>query len=124
MDLMVSSAVNLPITSASLRLVVVWMGVRSMRWTYSEARAPLRFTFTMNFVFFGEIAVSMFSLFRGKGLRSAIARYPVEKSIRFSELPPAGNHLRFARDEPATEPGRAGTIFWSKFKSFARRFSG
>ena len=57
MDLMVSSAVNLPITSASLRLVVVWMGVRSMRCTYSEARAPLRFTLTMNFVFLGEIAV-------------------------------------------------------------------
>src|SRR6267378_6005319 len=50
MDLTASSAVNRPIASASLRLVVVWMGVRSMRCTYSGARVPLRFTFTRNFV--------------------------------------------------------------------------
>jgi len=31
MDLTASSGVNFPITSASLRLVVVWMGVRSIR---------------------------------------------------------------------------------------------
>jgi len=36
MDLIASSAVNLPITSASLRLVVVWMGVRSIRCTNSS----------------------------------------------------------------------------------------
>src|SRR5580658_2924105 len=52
MDLTASSAVNRPITRASLRLVVVWMGVRSIRWTYSGARVPLRFTFTRNLVFF------------------------------------------------------------------------
>jgi hypothetical protein len=38
MDLTASSAVNLPITSASLRLVVVFMGVRSIRSTYSGER--------------------------------------------------------------------------------------
>src|SRR5712692_4853895 len=52
MDLTASSAVNLPITSASLRLVVVWMGARSIRCTYSGARVPPRFTFTTNLVFF------------------------------------------------------------------------
>src|SRR5271155_620431 len=52
MDLTASSAVNRPIISASLRSVVVWMGVRSMRCTYSGARVPLRFTFTRNLVFF------------------------------------------------------------------------
>src|ERR1022692_1572608 len=52
MDLTASSAVNRPMSSASLRLVVVWMGLRSMRCTYSGARVPLRFTFTRNFVFF------------------------------------------------------------------------
>jgi hypothetical protein len=52
MDLTASSAVNLPIISASLRLVVIWMGVRSIRCTYSGARAGPRLTFTTNFVFF------------------------------------------------------------------------
>ena len=52
MDLTASSAVNLPITSASLRSVVVWMGARSIRCTYSGARVPPRFTFTTNLVFF------------------------------------------------------------------------
>src|ERR1700691_1789086 len=52
MDLTASSAVKRPIASASLRSVVVWIGVRSMRWTYSGARVPLRFTFTRNLVFF------------------------------------------------------------------------
>jgi hypothetical protein len=33
-------------------LRVVWIGVRSIRCTYSAARVPLRFTFTTNFVFF------------------------------------------------------------------------
>ena len=47
-----SSAVNLPITSAILRLVVVWMGVRSIRCTNSGTRLPPRFNFTTNFVFF------------------------------------------------------------------------
>jgi len=52
MDLTASSAVNLPITSASLRLIVVSMGVRSIRRTYSGTRVPPRFTFTTNLVFF------------------------------------------------------------------------
>ena len=47
-----SSAVNLPIMSASLRLVVVCTGVRSIRWTYSGTQVPLRFTFTTNLVVF------------------------------------------------------------------------
>ena len=47
-----SSAVNLPIMSASLRLLVVCMGVRSIRCTYSGARAPTRFVLTTNFVVF------------------------------------------------------------------------
>ena len=34
-DLIASSAVNLPMTSASLRLGVIWMGVGSIRCTYS-----------------------------------------------------------------------------------------
>src|SRR5882762_10613029 len=51
-DLTASSAVNLPITRASLRLGVIWMGVRSIRCTYSVARVLPRFTFTTNFVFF------------------------------------------------------------------------
>jgi hypothetical protein len=36
-DLTASSAVNLPIISARLRLGVIWMGVRSIRCTYSGA---------------------------------------------------------------------------------------
>jgi hypothetical protein len=40
MDLMASSAVNLPITSASLRLNVILTGVRSIRCTYSAAWVP------------------------------------------------------------------------------------
>jgi hypothetical protein len=49
-DLIASSAVNLPITRASLRLGVIWMGVESIRCTYSVARVLPRFTFTTNFV--------------------------------------------------------------------------
>ncbi len=52
MDLTASSAVNLPMTRASLRLVVVWMGNRSIRRTYCGTWAPPRFTFTTNFIFF------------------------------------------------------------------------
>ena len=44
-----SSAVNLPITRASLRLGVIWMGVRSIRCTYSVARVLPRFTFHNKF---------------------------------------------------------------------------
>src|ERR1700731_3656577 len=52
MDLTASSAVNLPISSASLRLVVIRMGARSIRCTYRGARVPPQFTFTINLVFF------------------------------------------------------------------------
>ena len=51
-DLIASSAVNFPITRASLRLDVICMGVRSIRCTYSVARVLRRFTLTTNFVFF------------------------------------------------------------------------
>src|ERR1700722_4255760 len=51
-DLLVFSPANLPLTSASLRLVVVWMGVRSIRCTNSGTRLPPRFNCTTNFVFF------------------------------------------------------------------------
>src|ERR1700732_4004804 len=57
MDLTASSAVNLPITSASLRLVVVWMGVRSIRCTNSGAWVPPRFTLTTNLVVFISLNV-------------------------------------------------------------------
>src|SRR5580704_7930847 len=50
MDLAASSAVNFPISSACLRLVVIWIGARSIRSTYSGTRLP-RFTFTTNLVF-------------------------------------------------------------------------
>src|SRR5579871_167806 len=51
MDLMVSSASNFPIISASLRLVVIRTEVRSVRCTNSGTRRP-RFTFTTNLMFF------------------------------------------------------------------------
>src|SRR5579864_953510 len=51
-DLTASSAVNFPIISASLRSVVIWIGVGSIRCTYSGARVPPRFTFTTNLMVF------------------------------------------------------------------------
>src|SRR6266446_2991266 len=50
-DLTASSAANLPMTSASLRLVVMWIVVGSTRCTYSGGRVPPRFTFTTNLMF-------------------------------------------------------------------------
>jgi hypothetical protein len=50
-ELTTSSAVNLPMASAKLRLRVVSTGLRSIRRTYSAARVP-RTSFTKNFVFF------------------------------------------------------------------------
>jgi len=47
-----SMAVTLPINRARLRSSVVWMGLRSIRWTYSAHGAPIRLTFTTNFVYF------------------------------------------------------------------------
>ena len=51
-DFTASSAVNLPMSNASLRLVVIWTGVESTRCTYSGARVPRRFTFTTNLILF------------------------------------------------------------------------
>jgi hypothetical protein len=51
-DFTASSAVNLPMSNASLRLVVIWTGVESARRTYSGARVPRRFTFTTNLILF------------------------------------------------------------------------
>ncbi len=48
MDLTASSAVNFPMISASLRLVVIWGG--STLCTKAGARVP-RLTFTRNFIF-------------------------------------------------------------------------
>jgi len=78
MDLAASSAVNLPITRASLRLVVVCIGVRSIRWTYWAARVQPRFTFTTNFVVFmlGSILRPACSLW-AKYLRAAWNSTPV-----------------------------------------------
>ena len=59
---MASSAVNLPISSANLRLVVVWMGVRSSRCTNAGACIPLRLNFTRNLVFFiGGLVIPLYS---------------------------------------------------------------
>ena len=49
-DLMASSAVNFPMISARLRSFVVWIGVGSIRCTYSGVRLPLRCTRTTNLV--------------------------------------------------------------------------
>src|ERR1017187_7793729 len=51
MDLIASSAVSRPMTSASLRLEVILIGLRSMLCTYAGARVPPRFTFTRNLIF-------------------------------------------------------------------------
>src|SRR5258708_1890598 len=48
MDLTASSAVNLPISRASLRFVVMRIGVLPSCCTYSGRRMPPRFTFTRN----------------------------------------------------------------------------
>src|SRR5579862_9374800 len=54
MDLTASSAVNLAIINASLRLVVISMEVRSIRRTYSGARATPRGTLITNLMFLME----------------------------------------------------------------------
>jgi len=50
MDLTASSAVNLPMSNASLRLVVMWMGAGSTRCTYAGAALPW-LTLTTNLMF-------------------------------------------------------------------------
>ena len=62
-ELTTSSAVNFPMTSARLRLKVVWTGLRSIRCTYSAARV-LRTTFTINFVLFIVSCVALKVLLR------------------------------------------------------------
>jgi len=52
MNFMASSAVNLPMSNATLRLVVIWTRVESTRCTYTGTRVPPRFTFTTNLIFF------------------------------------------------------------------------
>src|SRR5579862_4001762 len=54
MDLTASSAVNLAIINASLRLVVISTEVRSIRRTYSGARATPRGTLITNLMCFME----------------------------------------------------------------------
>src|SRR5580704_673274 len=70
MDLTASSAVNLPISSASLRLVVISMGARSIRCTYSVARVPPRFTFTINLVFFTGLPLARADKQNGRRYRA------------------------------------------------------
>jgi len=86
------------------------MGVRSMRCTYSDARAPLRFTFTMNFVFLVAIPVSMFSLFRGKGLglASTHRRLRISSSLTRAATCPESWPIR-----PPSPAGRARFFFGS-----------
>src|SRR5579864_1497424 len=52
MDLTASSAVNLPMISDCLRLVVIRIGLRSIRCTYSGIRTPPRLTLTRNWMIF------------------------------------------------------------------------
>ncbi len=78
-DLTASSAVNLPITCASLRMVVIWIGDESTRCTYWGARAPPRFTFTRNLMFFIFISLS-----EKRDQRMAMQRRPVSA---FPHLP-------------------------------------
>jgi hypothetical protein len=82
MDLTASSAVNFPITSASLRLVVMWMGVGSTRCTYLGA--PPRSTFTINFVFFIVFHYSLSSNEeRGTNITAFSEHHPSQhKSVR------------------------------------------
>jgi hypothetical protein len=70
---------------ANFLLVVVWMGVRSIRRTYSAARAPPRFTFTRNFVFFmGSLWLGRFSAtLRQMGVRETSPQPNQERSRKF-----------------------------------------
>ena len=57
MDLTASSAVNFPMISARLRLVVIWTGGSTL-CTKAGARLP-RLTFTTNLVFFKMFSYSL-----------------------------------------------------------------
>lgn len=74
MNLTASSAVNLPITSAKLRLVVVCMGARSVRRTYSGTRVPPRFTFTTNLMFLIFFLIAACET-NGKRVRSVASHF-------------------------------------------------
>ena len=92
MDLTASSAVNLPISNANLRLGVVRMGVRSTRSTYSVMSVPPRFTFTTNFVFFMFVTASVLRrtspLDIGKELKEALTTLGHRNSpVRNPEFP-------------------------------------
>src|SRR5580765_3597503 len=84
-DLAASSAVNFPIRSASFRLVVMWMGVGSTRWTYSAARAPTRFTFTINLMFF--ILISLAKKFWGDVSKATVHFFEIEYTTAVKGLP-------------------------------------
>ena len=99
MDLTASSAVNLPIISASLRLVVVCTGVRSIRWTYSVARAPARFIFTTNLVIFMVASILRFNPI----LRLVVAR---SASVILDSTVPSPNALCVLRYKRSPRPGQ------------------
>jgi len=84
-DLAASSAVNFPIRSASFRLVVVWMGVGSTRCTYSGARAPPRFTLTINLMFF--ILISLAKKFWGDVSKATVHFFEIEYTTAVKGLP-------------------------------------
>jgi hypothetical protein len=52
---MVSSAMNFPITHASLRLVVVWIGIRSIRCTNAGAMGSATVHFHNKFRLFHSL---------------------------------------------------------------------
>ena len=89
---MASSAVNLPIRSASLRLVVRWIGVESTRWMYWGARQLPRLTFTTNLMFFILISLSS-----GNVNKAVVHFFEVEYTTAVKGLPHS-KHLAFNRD--------------------------
>src|SRR5260370_6915340 len=98
-DLMASSAVNLPITSASLRSVVMCIGVESTRCTYCGARAPPRFTFTTNLMFF--IFLSLVKTFRRNVKHSGPSMSPPTQLHPYpfqSLAPPHPTQTQFSTD--------------------------
>ena len=80
-------------TIASLRLVVMWMGVGSTRWTYSGARAP-RFTFTRFDVL--HTLISLMERFSGTN-EAAGHFFEIEYTTAVKGLPHS-KQLAFNRD--------------------------
>src|SRR5439155_7677313 len=91
-ELTTSSAVNLPITSAKLRLRVVWTGLASIRRTYSAARVP-RTTLTTNFVFFISLLYCLDVLLRRS--RSTGQKSNAEARNRFSNAGESNQPIQF-----------------------------